>query len=38
MNPDAAKTILDFAKGFGLVGESASLDNWDKYAWNLPGE
>jgi hypothetical protein len=38
MNPDAAKTILDFAKGFGLVGEKASLDNWDKYAWSLPGE
>ena len=38
MNPDAAKTILDFAKNFGLVGEKASLENWDKYAWSLPGE
>jgi hypothetical protein len=38
MNPDAAKTILDFAKNFGLVGEKASLENWDRYAWSLPGE
>ena len=38
MNPDAAKKILDFAKKFGLVGENASLENWDKYAWSLPGE
>ncbi len=38
MNPTAAKTILDFAKNFGLVGENAGLENWDKYAWGLPGE
>ena len=38
MNPTAAKKILDFAKQFGLVGEKASLENWDKYAWSLPGE
>jgi hypothetical protein len=38
MNPDEAKKFLDFAKNFGLVGERASLDNWDKYAWGLPGE
>jgi hypothetical protein len=38
MNPDEAKKFLDFAKSFGLVGEKASLENWDRYAWNLPGE
>ena len=38
MNPDMAKKYMDFAKNFGLVGENASLDKWDKYAWGLPGE
>jgi len=38
MNPDAAKTYTEFGKSMGLIGEGASLDNWDKYAWGLPGE
>jgi hypothetical protein len=38
MNPDMAKKYLDFAKNFGLVGERANLDSWDKYAWGFPGE
>jgi hypothetical protein len=37
MNKEASDKFLEFAKGQGLVGSEATLENWDKYAWSLPG-
>lgn len=36
MNKAAYDKFLAFAKGQGLVGPNASLENWDAYAWGLP--
>jgi hypothetical protein len=38
MNKSAYDKFLAFAKQVGLVGPNASLENWDKYAWGLPGD
>lgn len=38
MNESAAKKFKQFAKDRGLIGPNATLENWDKYAWSLPGE
>jgi len=38
MNKNGYDTMLAYAKQQGLVGPNASLENWDKYAWSLPGE
>jgi hypothetical protein len=32
----AAKEFLDYAKSNNLVGSTATLDAWEKYAWSLP--
>jgi hypothetical protein len=32
----AAKEFLDYAKSNNLVGPTATLDAWNKYAWSLP--
>lgn len=37
MNQQEGKKFLDFAKANGLIGPNATLEAWDKYAWNLPG-
>lgn len=37
MNEEASKKFLEFAKSQGLVGPGATLENWDRYAWGLPG-
>jgi hypothetical protein len=37
MNEKMTKKFLDFAKEKKLVGEGATLDAWDSYAWGLPG-
>jgi hypothetical protein len=36
MNEAAAKEFTDFAKSQGLVGPNATLEAWEKYAWDLP--
>ena len=33
MDEKNAKKFLEYAKGQGLVGPSASLEAWDRYAW-----
>lgn len=38
MNDKNAKTFLEYAKSQGLVGDNATLENWDKYAWTLTGK
>jgi len=38
MNKKASDKFLEFAKARGLVGSNATLENWDAYAWGLPGE
>ena len=37
MNEEASKKFLEFAKSQGLIGPGATLENWDRYAWGLPG-
>ena len=37
MKKKAYDKFLAFAKEKGLVGPNASLENWDAYAWGLPG-
>ena len=37
MNETAAKKFKTFAETQGLIGPNANLENWDKYAWSLPG-
>ena len=37
MNKTAYDTFLQYAKDKGLIGPNASLENWDSYAWGLPG-
>jgi DNA-binding transcriptional regulator/RsmH inhibitor MraZ len=27
---------MEYAKSINLIGEGASLENWDKYAWVYP--
>jgi len=34
----AADEFLDYAKKNNLVGPTATLDAWDRYAWSLPGK
>ena len=36
MNKTAYDKFLSFAKGQGLIGSNATLENWDAYAWSLP--
>jgi hypothetical protein len=36
MSAKNANKFMDYAKSIGLVGPSASLENWDKYAWVYP--
>jgi hypothetical protein len=36
MNKSAYDKFLDFAKKQGLVGDNATLEAWDAYAWGLP--
>jgi hypothetical protein len=36
MNEKMTKKFLDFAKEKKLVGEGATLEAWDEYAWSLP--
>ena len=38
MNDKPAKKFLEFAKNRNLVGPTATLEAWDKYAWSLPGK
>ena len=38
MNKAAAEKFKQFAKDRGLIGPNATPENWDKYAWSLPGE
>ena len=38
MNKTAYDKFLAFAKEKGLVGENASLENWDAYAWGVSKE
>jgi hypothetical protein len=33
----AAKEFLTYAEKNNLVGPTATLDAWDRYAWSLPG-
>jgi hypothetical protein len=35
MNEKNAKKFENFAKEQGLIGPTAALENWDKYAWSL---
>jgi len=35
MNEKNAKKFSDFAKAQGLIGPTATLENWDKYTWSL---
>lgn len=35
MNKKAAEIFTAFAKEQGLIGPTATLENWDKYAWSL---
>jgi hypothetical protein len=35
MNETAKKKFLDYATAQGLVGPTATLEAWDKYAWSL---
>ena len=34
----AAKEFLKYAETNNLVGPTATLDAWDRYAWSLPGK
>jgi hypothetical protein len=34
----AANEFLKYAKTNNLVGPTATLDAWDRYAWSLPGK
>jgi hypothetical protein len=36
MNPKAGKAWVERIKGWKLVGEGASLEAWEDYAWKLP--
>jgi hypothetical protein len=36
MNEKTAAKFLEFAKTNNLVGSTATLEAWDKYAWSLP--
>jgi len=38
MNEKSAKKFSGIAKGAGLVGDNATLESWDKYAWTLNGD
>jgi hypothetical protein len=38
MNKTAYDKFLKFANERGLVGENASLENWDSYAWSTIGK
>lgn len=37
MNQKEAEKFKQYAESIGLIGKNASLDNWDKYAWDLGG-
>jgi hypothetical protein len=37
MNEEAANVFKTFAQTQGLIGENATLESWEKYAWDLPG-
>lgn len=37
MNKRAADKFTTYARGRGLIGPNATLENWDAYAWGLSG-
>jgi hypothetical protein len=37
MNKKVTYKFKAYAEGVGLIGPNASLEAWDRYAWNLPG-